>query len=240
MTWFIEMVREVSAAEAALAELQREKQALAQAEAAHAAFLDRYYTRILPLTERLATLQRRLKTTEAGVAADVPVIKPRRPGAPLEAEIKTLYRALVKTCHPDHHHGAPSPIFSEIQQAYRTGDVARLWRLHLRDRLRLQETAEKARACLAEERGRIEALRRDLRRRASALEESATGRLCRYASELQADGIDHVAVTASRIERKIAAARLILWQRSIRVAIGAANAENDHVPRPHVLTHLSA
>lgn len=241
MTWNIELVRDVSATEAELAELERARRALAQAEDGQNRFLDCYYARILPLAERLASLQSRLKSPGLQ-PAPLPASPPRRrQSAPLEADIKGMYRALMKTCHPDHHHGAQDPALNEIQAAYRAHDIARLWRVCLRHELRQHASAGAAQDCLRRARERIATLRAVLIRREAALQGSDATRLYHYAQELAADGIDHIAVTASRIERRIAAARLILWQRRMRITIGAtANAEGGHIPQPHLLTHLSA
>jgi hypothetical protein len=240
MTWNIELVRDLSATEAELAELEQARRALALAEEGQNRFLDEYYARILPLSERLVSLQTRLKSSDLQ-RSPAPAVQPRRrQPAPLEADIKILYRALMKTCHPDHHHGTTDPLLGEVQNAYRAHDIARLWRVQLRQELRKHATASAARDCLQRVRERVATLRTVLERREAALRDTDAARLYAYACELAADGIDHIAVTASHIERKIAAARLILWQRHMRTAIDAAAHLPPHIPQPVLLNHFSA
>lgn len=113
--------------------LDRESEALAGLEADLEAFLESYYAQVGALFEELARLEQDLGHIQGCFppkSRDSIVIKPIKPSSsPHKSELKSLYRELVKTHHPDVSSHSNGEWMQAINDAYARANMAELVRL---------------------------------------------------------------------------------------------------------------
>lgn len=111
-------------------------------------FLADYYTRVGPLLERLAELQRPVEEEEFVGTAALSGATPAAAPFSYRGELKRLYRELAKACHPDTARGRETAQAADYMQvinhAYRHENLASLWKLSLKLRPET-DTADMAR-----------------------------------------------------------------------------------------------
>lgn len=169
-------------------------------------FLHDYYARIMPLTLRLERLRyRKMHGVFPGASftSSFPPALEHSEASPLALRQKSLFRALVKRCHPDQASTAAVPI-SEVYEAKTLGA---LWLLSLRIHCEEEQAPEALSAYLAAQQQEMAELGREARRFQRRLAEGSQWQLKERVEQAALDGIDLIDDVERRIEAQIAGLR---------------------------------
>lgn len=200
-----------------LQSLEQSCQTVRQLEAELDAFLQRYYTAVGPRFEELAKLEHELqwlRDTGRPIAPVVPTPLPayatehRRA---IDAQVKHLYRSMVKECHPD---SAPTQASSRqevmraINEAYAKRNIADLWRAKCQmETWHYSDDSEALNAHLRVQQEAIAQQLAHIQTRQRELESSAAYALMQRALQLKLCGQDFIEVVQHHVRQQIETTR---------------------------------
>jgi len=189
-----------------LNQLDRASESLRQVEQELEAFLDSYYAQVGGLVDELQVLEQQLPDAPPPDAAGMPPAP--LPG--LDSQVKTLYRKLVRQCHPDTagESETSARAIRHLNAAYAQRDIGELWKLQWE--LERDTAAHSPQRRVAQLKAHYEQMQDALNRveaRRQALLDSPGYALMQRAVQLRLCGQDFMELVKAHLSRRIAQKR---------------------------------
>lgn len=191
-------------------------------------FLSEYYNKVGKQFQQLVALHERVVHSSALHFSEfsVPVDDAfyRRTDTQWDAHIKSMYRKLIKTYHPDvtgawkREGQAAGDMIVKINSAYANKDVSMLYRLDMEKTIANMSRVQK-KAYLRDQLETIQRSVRDLVERRQTIKKSPSYQLMKKVQDAREQGIDLIAVIKEEVQEQIDRQMAFIWHNPLELLL---------------------